>query len=122
MLLLLLDDVSLNLGSFHNFQPLNNDEWNVFKHRELHFLHLYNNSLLQNIDEPTRHIAKLTNAAVIEISKSKLDDFVLTSKIEIGEYDLLRCDRNRHGGGIACYIRNDHSYNVKSYFPKDIFF
>ena len=24
-----------------------------------------------------------------------------------------------HGEGIACYIRNDLSYNVKSYFPKD---
>ena len=23
-------------------------------------------------------------------------------------------------GGLACYIRNDLSYNVKSYFPKDI--
>ena len=43
-----------------------------------------------------------------------------TSEIQIDEYDLLRCDRNRHGGGVACYIRNDLSYNVKSYFPKDI--
>ena len=24
------------------------------------------------------------------------------------------------GGGVACYIKNDLSYNVKSYFPKDI--
>ena len=23
-------------------------------------------------------------------------------------------------GAVACYIRNDLSYNVKSYFPKDI--
>ena len=29
-------------------------------------------------------------------------------------------DRNRHGGGVACYIRNDLSYNVQSYFLKDI--
>ena len=43
-----------------------------------------------------------------------------TSKVQIHEYDLLRCDRNRHGDGIACYIRNDCSYKVKSYFPKDI--
>ena len=45
---------------------------------------------------------------------------MLTSEIQIDEYDLLRCDRNRHGGGLACHIRNDLSYNVKSYFPKDI--
>ena len=74
--------------------------------------------MLSKIDE-FRYTARLTNAAVIGISESKLDDFVLTSEIQIDEYDL-RCDRNRHEGGIACYIRNDLSYNVKSYFPKDI--
>ena len=67
-----------------------------------------------------RHIARLTNAAVIRITESKLYDSVSTSEIQINEYDLLLCDRNRHGGGVACYIRNDLSYNVKSYFPKDI--
>ena len=89
------------------------------KHRGLHFLHLNINSLLPKIDE-LRHIARLTNAAVIGISESKLDDSVLTSEIQIDEYDLLRCDRNRHGGGVACYIRNDLIYNVQSYFPKDV--
>ena len=75
--------------------------------------------MLPKIDE-LRHIARLTNAAVIGISELKLDDSVPTSEVQIDEYDLLRCDRNRHGGGVACYIRNDLSYNVKSYFPKDI--
>ena len=75
--------------------------------------------MLPKIDE-LRHIARLTNAAVIIISESKLNDSVLTSEIQINEYDLLRCDRNRHRGGVACYIRNDLSYNAKSYFPKDI--
>ena len=50
----------------------------------------------------------------------KLDDSLLTSEIQVEEYDLVCCDRNRHGGGVACYIRNDLSYNVKSCFPKDI--
>ena len=92
---------------------------NISKHRGLHFLHLNINSFLPKIDE-LRHIARLTNAAVIGISESKLDDTMSTSEIQIDEYDLLRCDRNRHGGGVACYIRNDLSYSVKSYFPKDI--
>ena len=67
-----------------------------------------------------RCIATLTNAVVIRISELKLDDSMLTSEIQIDEYDLLHCDRNRHGAGVACYIRNDLSYNVKSYFQKDI--
>ena len=119
LLLLLSGDISLNSGPFHNLQPLNHDGWNIFKHRGLHFLHLNINILLSKIDE-LRHIARLTSAAVIGISESKLDHSVLTSEIQIDEYDLLRCDRNRHGGGVACYIRNDLSYNVQSYFPKDI--
>ena len=45
---------------------------------------------------------------------------MLSSKIQINEYDLLHCDRNRHGKGLACYIRSDLSCNVKSFFPKDI--
>ena len=118
LLLLLSGDISLNPGPFHNLQPLNHDEWNIFKLRKLHFLHLNINSLLPKIDE-LRHIARLTNAAVIGFSESKLDDSVLTSEIQMDEYDLLRCDRNKHGGGVACYIRNDLSYNVQSYFPKD---
>ena len=97
---------------------MDHDEWNIFKHRGLHFLHLNIDSLLPKIDE-LRHIARLTNAAVIGISESKLDDSLLILEIQIDEYDLLRCDRNRHGRGVACYIRNDFSYNIKSYFPKD---
>ena len=119
LLLLLSGDINLNPGLFHNLQPLGQNEWNIFKHRGIHFLHLNINGLLPKTDE-LRHIARLTNAAVIGISESKLDDSVSTSEIQIDEYDLLRCDRNRHGGGVACYIRNDLSYNVKSYFPKDI--
>ena len=70
----------------------------IFLNRGLHFLHLNINSLLPSIDE-LRHIARLTNAAVIGIPESKLDDSVSTSEIQIDEYDLLPCDRNRHGGG-----------------------
>ena len=43
-----------------------------------------------------------------------------TSEIQIDKYDILRCDRNRHGGGVACYIGNDLSYKVKLYFSKDM--
>ena len=101
LLLLLSGDKSLNSGSrlnpCHNLQTLLDDgEWGIFKHRGLHFLHLNFNSLLRKIDE-LRHIARLTNAAVIGISESKLDDSVLTSEIQIAEYDLLRCDRNKRG-------------------------
>ena len=49
LLLLLSGDISLNPGPFHNLQPLDHDEWNIFKHRGLHFLHLNINSLLPKL-------------------------------------------------------------------------
>ena len=119
LVLLLSGDISLNPEPFHNLQLFDQNEWNIFKHRGLNLLHLNINSLLPKIDE-LRRTARLTNAAVIGISESKLDDSVPTLEVQLDEYDLLRCDRNRHGGGVACYIRYDLSYNVKSYFPRDI--
>ena len=82
-------------------------------------MHININSLLPKIDE-IRYIAKLSEAAVIGISESKLDDSVLSSEIQIENYELIRSDRNRHGGGVACFIRNDLSYNTKSFLPSEI--
>ena len=74
--------------------------------------------MLSKIEE-LRIIAKLTNAAIIGISESKLDESVLEPETEIDDYKIFRCDRNRHGGGVACYIRNDLSYNIISVFPSE---
>ena len=38
----------------------------------------------------------------------------------MNNYDLLRRDRNRNGGGVAYYIRSDKSYIQKQFFPKEI--
>ena len=70
--------------------------------------------------EELRIIGKSTNAAIIGISETKLDESVLEAEIQIDDYKILRCDRNRHGGGVACYIRNDLSYNILSAFPREI--
>ena len=119
LLLLLSGNISLNPGPPHNNQLQPQNEWSVFNLRGLHFIHLNINSLLPKIDE-LRNIAKLSNGAVIGIGESKLDDSVLSSEIHIDNYNTLRCDRNRHGGGVVCYIRNDLSYDVKSFFPPEI--
>ena len=104
MLLLLSGDISLNPGPVHQDTPQCLNEWNVFKNRGLHFIHLNINSLLPKIDE-LRYIAKSTNAAVIGISESKLDASALDPEISIDNYKILHCDRNRQVGGVACYVR-----------------
>ena len=35
-------------------------------------------------------------------------------------YALIQKDRNRHGYGVACYIKNSISYNIKDIFLDDI--
>ena len=38
----------------------------------------------------------------------------MDSELFIEGYDLIRSDRNRHGGGVACYIKKERHYNVRS--------
>ena len=54
-------------------------------------MHLYINSLLPKIDE-LRHMAGLSNAAVIRITEIKLHKSITNSETLIDNYDLLRCD------------------------------
>ena len=119
LLMLLSGDISLNPGPTHQHKLQCLNEWNIFKSRGLHFIHLNSNSLLLKIEE-LRIIALSANVAIIGISESKLDESVLEPEIEIDDYKILRCDRNRHGGGVACHIRNDLSYNIISVFPSEM--
>ena len=57
----------------------------------MHFIHWNINNILPRIDE-IRYIAKLTNATVIGLSETKLDNAVLSSQLEIEGYDLVRSD------------------------------
>ena len=91
----------------------------IFKKGGLHFIHININSLIPKIDE-IRSIAQNTNAAVIGITESKLDETVHNSEINIENYVLIRNDRNRKGGGVACYIREDINFTEKNIFKNDI--
>ena len=45
--------------------------------------------------------------------------------MNIDGYELILSDRNRHQGGVACYIRIDVSFNVRGNFSnqaENIFF
>ena len=112
ILLLLSGDISLNPGPKNNLQPLNSNEWNVFKSKGLHLIYLNINRLLPKIDE-WQHTFNSSNTAVIGISESKLDESVLQSEIQIKNYDLFCRNRKKSGGGVACYIRIDISYIQK---------
>ena len=103
--------------AFGNPQLFKQEEWQAFTNRRLHLIYLNINSLLPKIDK-LRDIAKRTNVGAIGISESKLDSTVL--EIYIENYEILRFDRNRHGGGVPCYIRSDISYKLNSFLPNEI--
>ena len=81
----------------------------------IHFIHLSVNRLLPKIDE-IRYITKLTYVTVIELSETKLDKANLSSELEIEGHDLVRSDRSRRGGKVACFVKNFVSYNGKPNF------
>ena len=83
---------------------VSNDAWNIFQKRGMHFIHLNINSILPKIDE-IRYIAKLTNATVIGLSETKLENAVLSSELEIERYDLVRSHRSQRGGDVTCFAK-----------------
>ena len=66
----------------------------IFKKKGLNISHLNINSLLPEIDE-TRFIANQSNASIIVISESKLDSSILSSDLDIEDYNLVRLGRPR---------------------------
>ena len=72
ILLILSGDISLNPGLVYNSESLHSNEWNVFRSKGIHLIHLNVNSLLPKIDAIS-YIAEHTKVAVIGITESKLD-------------------------------------------------
>ena len=52
----------------------------------------------------------------IGITKTKLDNTVYDSEVTIDGYNIVQNDRNRKGGGVACYIRSNIFIDLL--FPK----
>ena len=85
--------------------------------KKRHALHSFKyKQLLSKIDE-IRYVAKLTNAIVIGLSETELDNTGLSSELEIEGYGMVRFDRSKRRGGVACFVKNSFSYNRKPIFP-----
>ena len=93
--------------------------WEPLKIWGLHFCHLNVDSLLSKFDE-LRDITNHIRPAILGITESKLDSSVTNAEVNINGYSIIRNDRNRNGGGVACYIRNDLCFNIKNIFSNSI--
>ena len=112
MTLLLPGGINFNPGPVTKHQ-LNDPKFETFNNKGLHLIHLNINNLMPKIDE-LRNIAKCYNAAAIGITETKLDNTVYNSEVTIDRYNIVLNDRNRKGGGVACYIRSDICYSRKT--------
>ena len=118
MLTILSGDINVNARPLNRHQ-IKDHKFEVFTRKELHLIYPNINSLLPKIDE-LRYIAKNSNVAVIGISETKLDNTVYNSGVAVDGYNIVRNDRNRKGGGVACYIRNNICFNLKSCLSNNI--
>ena len=43
---------------------------------------------------------------ILTLNETRLDDSIPNTEIKISGYDIVGCDRNRNGRGVAMYIRS----------------
>ena len=85
------------------------------KYKGFKIAHLNCRSLLKYIDE-LRLLFSNFDFHVISLNETRLDPSVSDDEVSIPEYNILRYDRSRNGGGVALFIRNTltfESYNAR---------
>ena len=70
-------------------------------------------TLLPNVEELCR-IIKDINMHILCVNETRLDKSVTDSEVEIDGFNIIRNDRNRRGGGVAIYISNMLSFNIRT--------
>ena len=77
------------------------------------------NSLLLHIDEIRMLVSEL-GIHILALNETKLDRSIDDSLVGIEGYTLKRCDRDRHGGGVAIYIKDTllDKFTVREDLPK----
>ena len=118
MALLLSGNINLNPGPV-TIHQINDPKFEVFNNKGLHLIYLNINRLLHKINELC-NIAKCFNAVVIRINKTKLGNIVYHSEVNIDGYNIVRNDRNRKCGDVACYITSTICYSKKTCFSDNL--
>ena len=77
----------------------------------LNLLSLNCRSLFPKIDD-LRLLALSDPPDIIAVCETFLDQSISSSELAIANLTLIRRDRNRHGGGVALYIREDLPFRV----------
>lgn len=75
---------------------------------------------LLNIVSLTKHIDQIRILLsahpfdLLALNETKLDPTITSEEMRISNYELIRQDRNRHGGGVGFYLRSSIKYRNRS--------
>ena len=97
---------------------MNDNIFDCFKRRGLHFIHINTRSIFHKLSE-IKVLALKIKPAVISISETWLDASYTNLSVNIDGYNVLRRDRASHAGGVCAYIRSDLSYNQRVELQND---
>ena len=78
---------------------------------KINLLHFNARSLLPKLDNLKLECI-VSNPHIVCISETWLDSTITDNELTINNYNLVRLDRNRHGGGIAVYVHVDFTYHA----------
>ena len=51
---------------------------------------------------------------ILSINETKLDESINDSDLHNPGYEIVRRYRNRHGGGVCCYVKNPINFSIRS--------
>ena len=63
---------------------------------------------------PPKSLCEAGNLDVMTVKKTKLDWQIGDNEIQIDGYDIIRKHRNKFGGGVCSYIKNQFNYTVRN--------
>jgi len=77
----------------------------------MNLLYFYARSLYPKLDTLKAECI-VHKSYIVCITETWLDDNVTISEICIPGFDIVRLDRNRHGGGVIIYVSSLFIYNI----------
>ena len=70
-------------------------------------------SLPLHIDEIRAWLDDQIDIDAIAINETRLDDRIPNNMVKLRDYELVRKDRNRYGGGVCVYIKDQINFRVR---------
>ena len=55
-----------------------------------------------------------TSIDIIAFNETRLDPNITNGMVHLNDYDLIRKDRSRNGGGVCIYLHSSINYKIRN--------